>query len=67
MKDYKSLLSFQPILNQKVITIVEALQDGSLTKEQFHNRKAYAKRSGNLQSVLEYSIAFEIVNMLGED
>ncbi|CAH9013527.1 conserved hypothetical protein [Vibrio phage 249E41-1] len=63
MKDYKQTLAYQPILNQKIITLVEALQDKSLTKEQFHNRKAYAKRVGNLVAVLEYSIAFEIVNL----
>lgn len=63
MKDYKQTLAYQPILNPKIITLVEALQDETLTKEQFHNRKAYAKRTGNLVAVLEYSIAFEIANM----
>lgn len=62
--DYKNLLAYQPILSSKIITLVEALQDKSLTKEMFHNRKAYAKRKGDLVTVLEYSIAFEIVNML---
>ena len=64
--DYKNILAYQPILTTKVITLVEALQCGSLTKEQFHNRKAYAKRKGDLTLVLEYSIAFEIVNILGK-
>lgn len=64
MFDYKSKLSFQPILSTNTISIIEALQDGSLTKEQFHNRKAYYKRKGNLITVLEFTIAFEIVNLL---
>tara|TARA_Y100001956_G_scaffold60929_1_gene60658 strand:- start:396 stop:596 length:201 start_codon:yes stop_codon:yes gene_type:complete len=63
MQDYKQTLAYQPILNHKTITLVEALQDKTLTKEQLHNRKAYAKRSGNLIAVLEYSIAFEIFNV----
>ena len=63
MQDYKQTLAYQPILNHKIITLVEALQDKTLTKEQFHNRKAYAKRTGNLIAVLEYSIAFEIFNV----
>lgn len=67
MIDYKQLLAYQPILTPKIIKIVEALQDNSLTKEQFHNRKAYAKRQGNLVSILEYSIAKEIVNYLEKE
>lgn len=67
MIDYKQLLAYQPILTPNIIKIVEALQDNSLTNEQFHNRKGYAKRQGNLVSILEYSIAKEIVNLLGKE
>lgn len=62
--NYKELLAFQPMLNTNVIAIVTALQDKSLTKANFHNKKAYAKRKGNLVSVLEYTIAFEIYNSM---
>lgn len=61
--NYQETLSFQPILTPNVIKIIEALESGTMTKTQFHNKKAYAKKTSNLVSVLEYSIAFEIVNM----
>lgn len=67
MQDYKQTLEHQPILTAKIITLVTALQDKSLTKGQFHNRKAYAKRTGNLLTLLEYTIAFEIANLGGVD
>lgn len=67
MIDYQSTLAFQPILSTNTISIIKALQDGSLTKEQFHNRKAYHKRKSNLVSVLEFTIAFEIVNYLEKE
>ena len=67
MTDYKQILAYQPILTPKIISIIEALQDNSLSDEQFHNRKSYAKRRGNLISVLEYSIAKEIVNCLEKE
>ena len=63
---YKELLAFQPMINTNVIAIVTSLQDKSLTKTNFHNKKAYAKRKGDLVSVLEYTIAFEIYNSLKE-
>jgi len=63
MLNYKQKLAYQPILTTKIITLVTALQDKSLTKEQIHNRKAYAKRKGDLIAVLEYSVALEIFNM----
>ena len=59
-KNYKELLSFQPMLDSDIISIVEGLQDGSITKEQLHNRKSYAKSRGKLLKVLKCSIAFEI-------
>lgn len=65
--DYKHLLAYQPILTTKIIEIVDALQDKSLSNEQFHNRKAYAKRKGNLVSILEYTIAKEVVNYLEKE
>lgn len=67
MTDYKQLLAYQPVLTNNIIKIVVALQDNSLSNQQFHNRKAYAKRKGNLLSVIEYSIAKEIVNYLEKE
>lgn len=64
MLDYKNILAYQPILTSNIISIVDKLQDGSLTKQMFHNKKSYAKRTGNLLLVLEYTIAFEIVNVM---
>lgn len=66
MSDYRSKLSFQPILSTNTVSIIEALQEGSLTKEQFHNRKAYYKRKGDLVTVLEFSVAFEVVSFMGK-
>lgn len=60
MKDYKKLLAYQTMINANVIKYVEALQDKTLTKSMLHNRKAYAKRTKDLVSVLEYTLAFEI-------
>ncbi len=67
MYDYKNLLAYQPIITTNVISIVEALQDKSLTKEMFHNRKAYAKKVGNVVLVLEYTTAYELVKLLKEE
>lgn len=64
MTDYKQLLAYQPTLTNNIIKIVVALQDNSLSNQQFHNRKSYAKRKGDLISIIEYSIAKEIVNYL---
>ena len=58
--NYKELLAFQPVLTQQVMVIIEGLSSGSITKDQFHNRKSYAKKKGNLTKVLELSIAWEI-------
>lgn len=66
MSDYRSKLSFQPILSTNTVSIIEALQEGSLTKEQFHNRKAYYKRKGDLVTVLEFAVAFEVVSFIGK-
>lgn len=63
--DYKKILQSQHILNYNIITIVEGLQNGSMTKTQFHNKKAYARRSGDLLCLVECAIAFEIVSIGG--
>lgn len=62
--NYQKILSFQPILNPNTINLIEALCDGKLTKDQFHNRKSYARRTNNIVKVLEYSVAWEIFNMI---
>lgn len=64
MKDYKNLLSFHNILSPNVIKYVTLLQNGSLSKSSIHNRKYYSKSKGDLVSVLEYTLALEIVNYL---
>ena len=64
MKHYKELLAFQPILNQNIIKMVEELQQGTLSKVQFHNKKSYAKKKSDLVTVLECSIAFEIYQII---
>ena len=57
---YKELLLNQPILSANVNRLVSEMSTGVLTSSQFHNKKAYAKRSGDLLSVLELVIAWEI-------
>ncbi|CAM0047785.1 hypothetical protein VPH184E373B_0124 [Vibrio phage 184E37-3b] len=64
--NYKELLAFQPVLTQQVMTVLEGLSTGELSKDQFHNRKSYAKKRGNLIKVLEYSIAWEIYTTILE-
>lgn len=67
-KNYKELLSFQPMLDADIINMIEGLQEGSITKEQLHNRKSYAKGKGsNLLKVLKCSIAFEIYQGLCDE
>lgn len=43
MLDYKNILAYQPILTSNIISIVDKLQDGSLTKQMFHNKKPMLK------------------------
>jgi len=57
---YKTKLNNQAILSANVITLVEGLQEGSLTILQLTNKKAYAKRVGKLLEQIECTIAFEI-------
>lgn len=64
--NYKEYLVYQPVLTPSVISIVEKLKSGEITSDMFHNRKYYAKKTENLVRVLEYSIAWEIFNMIKE-
>lgn len=66
MNDYQTLLAFQPILTPRVEVLVEKLKSGELSTKSFHNKKAYAKRKGNLILVLEYTISWEICNNFKE-
>jgi hypothetical protein len=61
--NYKELLAFKPVLTDQVIFVLEGLLSGRITREQFHNRKSYARKTGNLTKVLDYSIAWEIFIM----
>lgn len=57
---YKDKLAYQPILSANVISLITQLQDKSLTNLQYHNKKAYCKRTGNLLGLVELTIAWEI-------
>ena len=57
-------LAYQPILSANVVNLIQQLQDKTLTNLQFHNKKAYCKRTNNFLGVVELTIAWEIVNML---
>ncbi len=59
--NHKEILLYQQI-TPTVILILEGLNSGEITRDKFHNRKAYAKRNRNLTKILEYSIAWEIFN-----
>lgn len=58
---YKEKLAYQPLLDSDIIGLVEALQDKSMTKLQFHSKKKYLKNKGDLKGVLKLAIAWEIV------
>jgi hypothetical protein len=64
---YEQISAFQPLLNHNINTIVMALQEGSMTKTQFHNKKAYAKRKKDILTLLECVIAWEISNLKEDD
>jgi hypothetical protein len=57
---YKEKLAYQPLLDSDVILIVDALQDNSMSKSQFHSKKKYWKRKGDLVRVLKLAVAWEI-------
>ncbi len=57
---YKDLLAFQAMLDQETILLVEKLQEGSMTKLQFHSKKKYLKNKGDLCGTLRMVIAWEI-------
>ena len=61
---YTEKLAYQPILSANVVNLIQQLQDKTLTNLQFHNKKAYCKRTNNFLGVVELTIAWEIVNML---
>lgn len=64
---YKDKLTYQPILSANVISLIVQLQDKSLTNLQYHNRKAYCKRTGNLLGLVELTIAWEISQVCGRE
>lgn len=49
-----------PIYNHKVKKLVSSLREGILTHDNFHNKKCYAKRSNNLETLLNLTIAWEL-------
>lgn len=57
---YKDKLAYQPILSANVISLITKLQDKTLTNLQYHNKKAYCKRTGNLLGLVELTIAWEV-------
>lgn len=64
---YKDKLAYQPILSANVISLVTQLQEKTLTKLQYHNKKAYCKRKGNLLGLVELTIAWEICQVEGKE
>lgn len=64
--NYEKLLNHQPMLNPKIRAILEGLLTGTLSVQQLHNRKYYAKKQNHLLVALEYNIALEIYNMIGK-
>ena len=64
---YKDKLAYQPILSANVITLVTQLQEKTLTTLQYHNKKAYCKRKGNLLGLVELTIAWEISQSEGKE
>ena len=64
---YKTKLDTKRILSDNVIALIEQLQDKTLTNLQYHNKKAYCKRTNNFLGVVELTIAWEIVNMLEKE
>lgn len=64
---YKDKLAYQPILSANVISLVQQLQDKSLTNSQYHNKKAYCKRTGNILGLVELTIAWEISQVYGRE
>jgi len=64
---YKDKLAYQPILSANVISLIEQLQDKTLTNLQYHNKKAYCKRQGNLLGLVELTIAWEVSQLEGKE
>ena len=64
--DYQKDLAYLPLINKNINGIVESLLNGGLTKQQFHNKKSYAKRTKDLNLILELTISFEIYSLLKE-
>ena len=60
---YKDKLAYQPILSANVISLIKQLQENTLTNLQYHNKKAYCKRKGNLLGLVELTIAWEVTNI----
>ena len=60
---YKDKLAYQPILSANVILLIAKLQEKTLTNLQYHNKKAYCKRKGNLLGLVELVIAWEVANI----
>lgn len=64
---YKSKLNSKLILSDNVKDFIKQLQEGTLTSLQYHNKKAYCKRTNNFLGVVELTTAWEIVNMLEKE
>lgn len=62
--NYEKDFEHQSMLNPTIRKLVDQLILGSITREQLHSRKYYAKSKKNILAVIEYSTALEIVNML---
>ena len=64
---YKNSLESKRILSDNVLSLIEQLKDKTLTNLQYHNKKAYCKRTNNFLGVVELTTAWEIVNMLEKE
>lgn len=63
MKNFKNELNNQQILSPNVERLLKDLSAGTLSSCQFHNKKAYAKRSGDVIGLVELTVAFELYKL----
>jgi len=64
INNYKENLAFQPLLDNDVISLVEALQYKSFSHSQFHSKKKVHKNKNELSAVLRMVVAWEIYKLL---
>lgn len=65
--NYKEILEDTKVLSYEVKQLILQFESGELTITQFHNKRYYFRKKGDIKKVIELTIAFEIYQGLCDE